>query len=162
LQSSGPQARANRGFEVGAEMKIYFAGAIRGGREDAALYLELVRLLRPFGTVLTEHIADEELTSLGESVDDRTIHDRDLAWLREADCLVAEVTTPSLGVGFEIGKATEWGLQTLCLFRPGPGRVLSALIAGNDQLTVREYRNPGHAKKIFDDFFASPSFSESV
>ena len=26
-------------------MKIYFAGAIRGGREDVALYLELVELL---------------------------------------------------------------------------------------------------------------------
>jgi len=134
-------------------MKIYFAGAIRGGREDAALYLELVKLLRPFGTVLTEHIADKELTSLGEPMDDRAIHNRDLAWLREADCLVAEVTTPSLGVGFEIGKATEWGLRTLCLFRPGPGRALSALIAGNDLLTVREYQEPGQATKIFDDFF---------
>lgn len=135
-------------------MKIYFAGAIRGGREDAALYLELVRLLRPFGTVLTEHIADEELTSLGESMDDRAIHDRDLVWLREADCLVAEVTTPSLGVGFEIGKATEWGLRILCLFRPQSGRALSALIAGNDQLAVRSYQNAGDAKMIFDDFFA--------
>src|ERR1700716_1827085 len=138
---------------VGAEMKIYFAGAIRGGREDAALYLELVRLLRPFGTVLTEHIADEELTSLGESMDDRAIHDRDLAWLREADCLVAEVTTPSLGVGFEIGKATEWDLRVLCLFRPNSGRALSALIAGSDRVTVREYQDSSQIKKIFDKFF---------
>ena len=56
-------------------MKIYFAGAIRGGREDVALYLEMVELLRPYGAVLTEHIADEQLTSLGESEDDRAIHD---------------------------------------------------------------------------------------
>ena len=75
-------------------MKIYFAGAIRGGRDDVALYLELVELLRPYGTVLTEHVADEQLTSLGESMDDRAIHNRDLTWLKEADCLVAEVTTP--------------------------------------------------------------------
>jgi len=134
-------------------MKIYFAGAIRGGRDDVALYLELVELLRPYGTVLTEHVADEQLTSLGESMDDRAIHDRDLAWLKEADCLVAEVTTPSLGVGFEIGKATEWGLRVLCLFRPDSGRALSALIAGSDRVTVREYQDASQVKKIFDEFF---------
>jgi 2'-deoxynucleoside 5'-phosphate N-hydrolase len=134
-------------------MKIYFAGAIRGGREDVALYLELVELLRSYGTVLTEHVASEELTSLGESMDDRAIHDRDLGWLKESDCLVAEVTTPSLGVGFEIGKATEWGLRVLCLFRPNSGRTLSALIAGSNRVTVREYQDASDVKMIFDDFF---------
>jgi 2'-deoxynucleoside 5'-phosphate N-hydrolase len=134
-------------------MKIYFAGAISGGREDVALYLELVELLRAHGTVLTEHVADPQLTSLGEANDDRAIHDRDLKWLREADCLVAEVTTPSLGVGFEIAKATEWGLKILCLFRPRSGRRLSALVAGSDRLTVREYENLPDVKKIFEEFF---------
>ena len=134
-------------------MKIYFAGAIRGGREDVALYLEMVELLRPYGAVLTEHIADEQLTSLGESEDDRAIHDRDLAWLKEADCLVAEVNTPSLGVGFEIGKATEWGLRVLCLFRPSSGRALSALIAGSNRVTVREYQSTAEVAEIFKDFF---------
>ncbi|HSP62968.1 MAG TPA: hypothetical protein VLQ90_08315, partial [Pyrinomonadaceae bacterium] len=65
-------------------MKIYLAGAIRGGREDAALYLEIVTLLRAHGEVLTEHIAAPDLSVLGESKDDRWIHDRDLGWLRDA------------------------------------------------------------------------------
>jgi nucleoside 2-deoxyribosyltransferase len=135
-------------------MKIYFAGAIRGGREDAALYLELVELLKTYGTVLTEHVADAELTSLGELTDDRAIHDRDLAWLKEADCLVAEVTTPSLGVGFEIGAASEWGTPILCLFRPSAGRTLSALIAGSDRITVSEYQTALEAEEAFNHFFA--------
>ena len=134
-------------------MKIYFAGAIRGGGEDVALYLELVELLQAHGTVLTEHVADEQLRSDGEALDDRTIHDRDLAWLKEADCLVAEVTTPSLGVGFEIAKATERGLRVLCLFRPDSGRILSALIAGSDRLTVREYQSPADVQEIFEQYF---------
>ena len=138
-------------------MKIYFAGAIRGGREDVALYLELVELLKAYGTVLTEHVADEQLTELDESMDDRAIHDRDLAWLKEADCLVAEVTTPSLGVGFEIGKATEWDMQVLCLFRPSAGRALSALIAGSDRVAVREYKSVADLDEIFDDFFVTPA-----
>jgi 2'-deoxynucleoside 5'-phosphate N-hydrolase len=136
-------------------MKIYFAGAIRGGREDVALYLEIVKLLRAYGEVLTEHVAAPDLSVLGESHDDRWIHNRDLAWLSDADCLVAEVTTPSLGVGFEIAKATEWGKRVLCLFRPSAGRALSALIAGSDRVTVREYQSAADLKAILDQFFAA-------
>src|ERR1700687_4509412 len=105
--------------------KVYFAGAIRGGQEDVPIYLEIVQLLRFYGAVLTEHVADETLTWVGQLIGDREIYDRDLAWLKEADCVVAEVSTPSLGVGLEIGKATEWGLPVLCLYRPKSGRTLS-------------------------------------
>jgi hypothetical protein len=136
-------------------MKIYFAGAIRGGRDDVPRYLEIVKLLRAHGEVLTEHVADEDLSVLGESRDDRWIHDRDLAWLRDADYLVAEVTTPSLGVGFEIAKATEWDKRVLCLFRPGTGRALSALIAGSERVTLREYQTIADLRKTFDEFFAT-------
>jgi hypothetical protein len=134
-------------------MNIYFAGAIRGGRDDRALYLEIVEQLKAYGRVLTEHIGDSQLTALGEADDDHWIHDRDLAWLKEAAVLVAEVTTPSLGVGYEIGKATEWGTPVLCLYRPGDGRALSAMIAGNSRVSVREYRSAADLKEIFDHFF---------
>lgn len=134
-------------------MKIYFAGSIRGGRDDWSRYFEIIELLREYGQVLTEHVGDAELSVLGEGDDDRALHDRDLAWLREADCLVAEVTTPSLGVGYEIGKATEWGKPALCLFRPAEGRSLSAMIAGSAGVKVREYSSPVELKGIFEDFF---------
>jgi 2'-deoxynucleoside 5'-phosphate N-hydrolase len=93
------------------------------------------------------------LTALGEEAKDNEIYDRDLSWLKEAQYLVAEVTTPSLGVGFEIGKATEWGKPTLCLFRPGGGRTLSAMIAGSGDVIVREYQRASDLKEIFDEFF---------
>lgn len=134
-------------------MNIYFAGAIRGGREDSARYLEIVRLLKSYGDVLTEHIGAAELSDAGETMDDCEIHDRDLAWLKSAHYLVAEVTAPSLGVGYEIGRATEWGTPVLCLFRPASGRVLSAMIAGSSGVKVREYESMVELKNIFDEFF---------
>ena len=134
-------------------MNIYFAGAIRGGREDVARYFEIIEQLGEYGQVLTEHIGNAELTGLGEIDDDQKIHDRDLAWLKQADYLVAEVTAPSLGVGYEIGKATEWGKPVLCLFRPGEGRALSAMIAGCGGAVVREYRSKEELRDVFDDFF---------
>jgi hypothetical protein len=133
-------------------MKIYFAGSIRGGRTDAALYHEIVRLLREHGEVLTEHVADSALGVLGQDLSDRKIHDRDLEWLRVSDYLVAEVTCPSLGVGYEIARATEWGKPVLCLYRPGDDRALSAMIAGCDAVTVREYQEPAELKNIFEEF----------
>src|SRR2546423_15070889 len=136
-------------------MKIYFEGAIRGGREDRALYLSIVEQLREYGHVLTEHIGDAALSELGEVGDDKKIHDRDLAWLIEADYLVAEVTTPSLGVGYEIGKATEWGKPVLCLYRPAEGRSISAMISGSNAVTLKEYQSPTELKEIFEQFLQS-------
>jgi hypothetical protein len=134
-------------------MNIYFAGSIRAGREDQALYLDIIAQLQKYGRVLTEHIGDAQLSTAGETVSDREIHDRDLAWLRAADYLVAEVTTPSLGVGYEIGKATEWGKSILCLFRPRPDRSLSAMIAGSSSVNVRAYQSPAELTGIFAEFF---------
>lgn len=142
-------------------MNIYFAGAIRGGREDQALYLEIVRLLGEYGRVLTEHVGDAQLAESGEAEDDRMIHDRDLAWLRECECLVAEVTVPSLGVGYELGKATEWGKPTLCLFRPGGGRALSAMVAGSGGVKVAEYRRVSELREVFERFFGARPDVES-
>ena len=130
-------------------MKIYFAGAIRGGRDDASIYLQIVSTLTRYGTVLTEHVGDPNLDARGEELSDQQIYDRDLEWLRSCDSLVAEVTKPSLGVGFEIGKATEWGIQVLCLYRPSESRSLSAMIAGCDKVTVETYRSVDELDAIF-------------
>ena len=98
-------------------MKIYFAGAVRGGREDAGLYLRIIKHLSEYGLVLTEHLGDVMLDERGEpGLSDADIHDRDLAWLRQAECLVAEVTAPSLGVGYEIGKLRSGANQFFVSF----------------------------------------------
>ena len=130
-------------------MKIYFAGSIRGGREDSEIYLQIVSLLKRYGTVLTEHVGNVDLSVAGEELSDQQIHDRDLQWLRSCDCLVAEVTKPSLGVGYEIGKATEWGIQVLCLYRASDSRVLSAMIAGSNKVVVETYHNADEVDAIF-------------
>ena len=133
-------------------MKIYFAGSIRGGRDDFALYFAVVEQLKDYGEVLTEHVGNVNLEAIGESGSDKEIHDRDLAWLKTADCLVAEVTTPSLGVGYEIARASDSGKPILCLFRPTDGRTLSAMIAGSSGVIVREYQSPSDLKTILAEF----------
>ena len=91
-------------------MKIYFAGSICGGRDDAALYRQIIVMLMEYGEVLTEHVGDASLTRAGEDgPSDEAIYGRDMAWLTEADIVVAEVTVPSHGVGYEVAWAEALG-----------------------------------------------------
>ena len=39
-------------------MNIYFAGSIRGGRNDVGVYTPLITHLKKYGTVFTEHVGD--------------------------------------------------------------------------------------------------------
>lgn len=134
-------------------MKIYFAGSIRGGREDVQLYWEIIEYLRNFGEVLTEHVGDQGITIDGDDgLTDRYIHDRDLMWLQSTDVLIAEVTTISMGVGYEIGRAVESGKKILCLYRPNSDKKLSAMIAGCPDIILAHYKNPEQAKKYISDF----------
>ena len=136
-------------------MKIYFAGSIRGGRDDQPLYFQIIEHLKKTCTVLTEHISDTKLTTTGEPGEkDEWIYSRDMDWLNEADVLVAEVTNPSLGVGYEISKAESSGKPVVCLFRESSGRTLSAMIAGNTNLKIVYYDQPEEAFQQLDSFLA--------
>jgi len=133
-------------------MKIYFAGSICGGREDQELYLELISYLEQFGQVLTEHIGDKKLSASGENIDKNIVYKRDSDWVKEADLIIAEVSTPSLGVGYELGLAESLGKKILCLHRKKEGKSLSKLVSGNQYLIVREYTNLDDAKRIIEEF----------
>ncbi|KAM4042700.1 5-hydroxymethyl-dUMP N-hydrolase [Anomaloglossus baeobatrachus] len=128
-----------------AALSLYFCGSIRGGREDRAIYAEIIQQLRRYGTVLTEHIGCADISEAGEDAQkdgDKFIHDRDVSWLQQADVVVAEVTQPSLGVGYELGRAVAMKKKILCLFRVSSGRVLSAMVRGADNgssVLVKDY-----------------------
>jgi nucleoside 2-deoxyribosyltransferase len=134
-------------------MKIYFAGSIRGGRDDKDLYLLLISKLKNYGTVLTEHVGDGSLTDQGEQEKDVAfIYERDMDWIRECDVVVAEVTQPSLGVGYEIGQAESMEKPILCLYRELEGKRVSAMISGNSSLRVEMYENIESVTPILDSF----------
>lgn len=128
-------------------MKIYFAGSIRGGREDAALYARMIAYIKRNHSVLTEHIGNLALSakegsrpkSLAEGADvDRAIYEEDSAWLREADMVIAECTTPSLGVGYEMAYAERFGKPVHIFFDRSRTR-LSAMLTGNEYFHIHPY-----------------------
>ena len=139
-------------------MKIYFAGAIRGGRADAEIYLSIIKYMQTKGQVLTEHVGSSEMKDNGEpNKTDQDIFQRDLEWLQSADIIVAEVTTPSLGVGYELGIAEKLNIPVLCIYRLGEDKRLSAMVAGNKNFTCNEYESFEGLKTCIDKFLNSLS-----
>jgi len=135
-------------------LEIYFCGSICGGREDVEWYEGIISHLKNYGRVLTEIIGDKRVGPEGEIPGkDRFVHDRDLGWLLSAQVVVAEVTRPSHGVGYEIGRAAEHNQKVLCLYRPRQGKKLSAMIRGCPDITVSDYTTLEQAKHAIDKFF---------
>ena len=121
-------------------LQVYFAGSIRGGRQDAALYGDMIAFLEEQGCrVLTEHVGLESLLSNGEqTMTEEEIFQRDMAWLSACDVVVAECTTPSHGVGYELARARDMGKPVHIFYDLTRGR-LSAMLAGDGAFTLHPY-----------------------
>ena len=136
-------------------MNIYFACSITGGRQDELVYQSLVAALQDYGHhVPTALLASPEVMPLEGVVTAEDVYDRDTAWIKECDFLLAEVSTPSHGVCYEIGYALSLGKKVLCLHRQG--RKVSKMILGNPhpQLTVRAYETTEQAVRMLNEYLA--------
>ncbi len=127
-------------------MNIYFACSITGGRDFEPSYrLITAALLSDGHAVPTAHLADSSVRALEGQVAPREVYERDTAWIRTCDALVAEVSTPSHGVGYEVAYALSLGKPVLCVYREG--QPVSKMLTGNSHptISVESYRNPEEA-----------------
>lgn len=135
-------------------MKIYFAGSIRGGRIDAALYQRLIAYMQKTDTVLTEHIGRPDLNLLEQGKRDVEIYDQDTAWLRESDILIGECTCPSLGVGYELAYAEKIG-KSCHIFYDRTKTQLSAMLTGDPYFNIYPYEKEEDIYPILDSILNS-------
>lgn len=120
-------------------MKIYFAGAIRGGREKADTFAKIADELEKHGEILDKHVANPNVNELEANRPFEEIYQRDINWIKECDIVVAEVSTPSLGVGYEISYAEHLGKKIVCLCDETVR--VSAMIGGNNKLELIRYKD---------------------
>ncbi len=122
-------------------MKIYLSGSIRGGRELQPVYHEIYQYLKNNGhTVLAHHVADENVIEIEESVSNQEIYTQDIQWLKECDGVIAEVSIPSLGVGYEIAFSLNLGKPVMAVYNEDRNPI-SAMISGNtsSNLILKSY-----------------------
>ena len=136
-----------------SSLKIYFAGSIAGGRKYLDTYIEIVDFLKKGGhQVLSDHIVRPDVLEYEKNFTDGEVFERDLEWINRCDIFIAEVSNPSLGVGYEIGYALSINKNVLCLY--GEEVFLTRMLTGNNSpcLTLKKYDSEKSMKeglKIF-------------
>lgn len=134
-------------------MNIYFACSITGGRQDEAVYTELVQALLAAGHEVPTAVNAQPGPNIAEARHEAVeVYTRDTAWIDESDALVAEVSTPSHGVGYEISYALERGKPVLCLYSQNVA--ISKMLSGNTMpgIRVQAYENVREALEFVEGF----------
>ncbi len=137
-------------------MNIYFSCSITGGRAEEDVYQAIVQAMLDMGhEVPTAHLSSPEVMEMEKVVNPAEIFERDMNWLRECDVVVAEVTSPSHGVGYEIAYALSLGKPVFCCHKAG--RKVSMILTGNPDpnLTLRSYNSLEGAVSSVKDFLAA-------
>ncbi|MGB9938309.1 nucleoside 2-deoxyribosyltransferase [Methanosarcina sp.] len=133
--------------------KIFLSGSIRGGRQLLETYRFMFDALEDAGVeVLSWHVADPELEKVEMRMTEEEIYARDMGLLVKSDALIAEVTVPSTGVGYEICRALVRGIPVLCLY--SPDAAVSAMVLGNPDplLETKAYPDKTSLKNIIIEF----------
>ncbi|MFZ2523566.1 MAG: nucleoside 2-deoxyribosyltransferase [Minisyncoccia bacterium] len=134
-------------------MKIYFSGSIRGGGDHRKNYSEIISELKKYGVVLTEFVGEVLTNYESSKLPTEEIYNRDTALIRECDVVLADVSIPSLGVGYEIGYAESLKKPIICLYMPIEGIKISAMIKGCPRVKFCEYHNIEEMKEILKKEF---------
>lgn len=137
-------------------MNIYFACSITGGRELEAVYQQMVTALEADGHIIpTSHLAQAEAMQGERALTPRDVYERDVNWIRTCDVMIAEVSVPSHGVGYEIGFALNLRKPVLCIYEEG--RRVSKMITGNADpiLTIRAYTTLEESLLLMRTFLSS-------
>jgi 2'-deoxynucleoside 5'-phosphate N-hydrolase len=136
--------------------EIFLSGSIRGGRQLLETYMLMCDFVEAAGAeLICRHIADPELESLEKEMTEGEIYARDMNLLKESDALIAEVTVPSTGVGYEICRALVLEIPVLCVHKPDAP--VSAMILGNPNplFQIQAYKSEEILKQAISKFIES-------
>ena len=136
-------------------MIIYCAGALRGDTTFQNNFLEIINFLESEGHTLLTELNGKYNSSI--PLTDKQIYTRDIKWIEGSQMMVAEISGPSLGVGFEIAYALFQKKIPVLAVATKEAKKLSAMIAGCNSalLTVKEYKTVEELHRIINNYFES-------
>lgn len=135
--------------------KVYFACSIRGGG-DTSLYQTIVNAIKQAGgDVLSEVFVNDVINYGGSPLPSDQIYARDIQMIHDCDVMIAEVTNPSLGVGYELAYAEKLHRPILCLFHASSTGKLSAMVAGNSYNVIENFSDADDIARKVDAFMSN-------
>ncbi len=123
-------------------MNIYFSFSITGGREFQPILKHMAVGMLAAGCIVPTAMNAEATMDLMEGAQTpEAVFARDLAWIDACDLIVAEVSTPSHGVGYEICYGLMIGKPVYAYYRKDV--TVSKMITGNPShlFHLMEYRD---------------------
>jgi nucleoside 2-deoxyribosyltransferase len=133
-------------------MIIYCAGPIKGDTTYQDTYIKIIKFVEKLG-----HSALTELNEKFNStipLSEKQIYTRDIKWIDGSHLMIAEISGPSLGVGFEIAYALfQRKIPVLALAQADIKKV-SAMITGcgSKLLTTARYHDIDDMKQIIEKY----------
>ena len=134
-------------------MIVYCAGAIKGDTTYQNNYIEMIRFIESMN-----HSALAELNGkfkFSIPLSDNQLYTRDVKWIEGSVLMIAEISGPSLGVGFEIAYALFQKKIPVLALASSEVEKISAMITGcnSELLTVKRYQNIEDMQNIISDYF---------
>ncbi|OGU48492.1 MAG: hypothetical protein A2080_04565 [Ignavibacteria bacterium GWC2_36_12] len=133
-------------------MIVYCAAPIKGDQKFHNYCLDIIKQVSSLG-----HTALSELNSEFKPaipLTDSEIFSRDIKWIDKSEIVIAEVSGPSLGVGFEIAYSIyKKKINVLALVNSEAVDV-SAMVTGchSELLTIKKYADTEDLKKSVSVF----------
>ena len=120
-------------------MKIYVSGSMYGGTQKIDTYKIMINELEKHAEVLNKNIADSnEIENEKYQKDEDIFQDLEQKMIM-ADIIFAEVTIPSLGVGYELGYADKLGKKIIAIYDETYTKKVSTMIRGNKRIKLIPY-----------------------
>jgi nucleoside 2-deoxyribosyltransferase len=109
-------------------MKIYYAHSIKGAHTDwERSPQDIIPLLQQS----SHKVLSESFFSGKEIFDKKFVYTRDTEMIRESDIILANISNPSLWVGYEIGYAEALGKKIICFYQTSLNNKISGMITWN-------------------------------
>lgn len=110
-------------------MHLYYAHSIRWTHIDGEwTAIEVLDYLHSLGHTVS---SEEFYTQQNGNMSDTEIFSRDISMIQQSDLILANVTNPSLGVGYELGYAESLGKPIVCFYQSSLVSYVSAMVTWN-------------------------------
>ena len=136
-----------------------------GDRSSIVIAKAVVEVLEAQGhVVLTKHLVRDNAWDADRLITPQQVYERDMRWLEECDCLMAEVSGSSFGLGFETGYLLgASNKDTVLFYMREAEKKISLLITGNthSRCTLVPYGDVEEVKAFISSRFAQPTREQS-
>lgn len=130
---------------------VFLSIPVQGARLRNRTYEVLMDVLVKMDVlVLNPEVMNPPVPTEVKKYSPSSIHHHNIGLLQHAHLLIAEITAPSLGVGYEIAIASTIGIPILCLYQCSKEQRVSLMVRGaaGPQLRVLPYDKPSDLHRI--------------